>query len=164
MRVDQVDIARDSTVPRNGSQRLPVTEFRHNGDMSRPPDLPHFDTIGARIKWWRKKRGIERSDLAKRIGQKPSTLADLESGRSKDSQRIDLIAMHLGLNPVYLRTDKGDPEGAPQPMVADGPSEWPLLTRLRDLDEIEQGYFEIQAQQLLQNIENARHRKHKKRG
>lgn len=166
MRVDQVDIARDLTAARKFSQRLPVTEFRQTRGMARPPDLPKFDTIGGRVKWWRIRRGIKPKEFAKLTQQSYTALTDLESGRSKDSERLDLIALHLKVNPVYLRTDKGDPE-APAPAVAEL-AEWPLdnalLGQLRDLDEIEQSYLAKKITEALLTIENARGRRSQKRG
>jgi transcriptional regulator with XRE-family HTH domain len=135
--------------------------------MPRPAELPKLETIGARIKWWREYRGMGRKELAKLTHQAYSTLADLESGRSSQSEKLDLVAAHLKLNPFYLRTDKGDPEATvatAEPPVSDWPLDRSLLAQVRDLDDIEMVYFAIQAKEALQNIENARNRKYKKRG
>lgn len=162
MRVDQVDIGRDATARRNRSQRLPVTEFRQDGSMPRPLDLPKFDTIGERVRYWRVKRKISRKELAKRTKQSYTALASLENKESHGSERLDLIAIELKLNPVYLRTDRwSDPE-AQSPITEDSPSEWLSQLRELDLDEIEDAYFATEAKKALQTIENARNRKHKK--
>src|SRR3984957_16168858 len=83
MRIDQGDIVRKPTAPRNSCQRLSVTEFRHNTVMGRPASLPKFDIIGKRVKWWREYREISRKDFAKKIPMPSSTLSDLELGRSE---------------------------------------------------------------------------------
>jgi len=167
MRIDQGDIGWESTAARSICQRLPATDFRDNTDMPRPAELPKFETIGARIRWWREYRGLGRKELAKLTHQAYSTLADLESGRSNQSEKLDLIAVHLKLNPFYLRTDKGDPEATTataEPHSTDWPLERSLLAQVQDLDDIELVYFATQAREALQNIENARNRKYKKRG
>jgi transcriptional regulator with XRE-family HTH domain len=130
--------------------------------MSRPAELPRFETIGERVRWWREHHKKSRKELAKLTKQSYSALADLENGRSHDSERLDLIALHLKVCPVYLRTDKGDPEAVMGTAVH---SEYPAsLSKVHDLDEIEQAYFDAQVKQALQNIENARTRKYKKHG
>lgn len=165
MRIDQGDIARDVTAARNFCQRLPVTEFRHTDHMPRPIDLPAFNAIGARVRYWREKRKISRKDLAKRTKQSYSALSDLENGNSLDSERLDLLALELRLNPVYLRTDKGDPEAPAHPSGPEAtPSSWLGQVHALELDEIEETYLAAQVQQALQTIENARNRKHQKRG
>lgn len=164
MRVDHVDIAPKSTAARYGSQRLSAMAFAHNGFMARPAELPKLDTIGARVRWWREHRKISRHDLAKRTKQSYSTLADLENERSNNSERLDLIAMELGLSPSYLRTDKGDPEASA--VLLEPSVQWPagIGSQLSDLDEIELAYFEAQAKQTLLVIQNARERRRKKQG
>jgi transcriptional regulator with XRE-family HTH domain len=172
MRIDQGDIARDPTVPRNSCQRLPVTEFRHNGGMGRPVGLPKFDSIGARVKWWREHRGLSRKQLTKLVGMPYSTLSDLELGSSKNSEKLDLIALHLRVNTLYLRTDKGDPEAHITPAATDTAGtperslEANMVAQLRELDpdEVEEGYFAAQLEKVVETIKSTRNRKRHKTG
>lgn len=147
------------------SQRLPVTEFRDNCAMPRPPEMPkNLDTIGARVRWWREHRGRSRADLAKKVGYKSASgLSDLELGLSHKSERLHLIAAELGLNPHYVQSGKGEPE-ASFPQEAPLPSdEWPFpavpRTRLKKLSKVERGYLETELLKALADIEEERRNK-----
>jgi len=147
------------------SQRLPVTAFRNNQCMPRPPEMPkNLDTIGARVLWWRKFRKIPRSTLAKKVGYKSSSgLSDLELGLSHGSEKLHLIAAELQLNPHYLESGKGEPElGHPQEPPPP-PDEWPFpavpRSRLKRLNKIERGYLETELLKALADIEIERRNK-----
>lgn len=59
-------------------------------------------TIGARVRAARVKKGMSQKDLATAVGISPGTLADLESGRSKKTTVLHLIAEKLGVNVAVL--------------------------------------------------------------
>ncbi|SRR5579875_1046363 len=165
MREAQVSIVRGSLRPTvETSQRSFVTEFRKNADMARPADLPHFASIGERVKYWRAKRGIKRPELAKRVGLAPSTLADLENGYTDTTRKLHLIAAELRLNPHYLESDRGDPEApaAPAPQIRE---DWPLQrigrAELEALDPIERSHVEVRLREALEEIEAARRARQK---
>lgn len=167
IRDDQVDIGSRLRPAVDISQRLAVTEIRNNLGMPRPPDLPKFKSIGPRVKWWRKHRGIARKDLAATVGYSVSGLADLENGNSQGSEKLHLIAAELRLNPHYLESDDGEPEADhPQeaPPIAE---EWPFpkvaREQLKNLTTVERKFAEMQLLEALSEIEQAR-RQGKKTG
>lgn len=136
-------------------QRHSVTVFREGSGMPKPPDLPSFDTLGARIAYWRKRRAWDRRELAKRAKIPYSTLAGIEDEDQKTSTKIPQIAAALGLNPIYLATDKGDPEtlGAPSPI--DEKDSWPLpfsREELLELDPIELELAGLKFQRIIEEI------------
>lgn len=165
MRDAQAVIAGEHTARRNSSQRLPVTDFRQTTAMTRPPDLPKFHLMGERVQWWRERRKMDRHQLAKAVGQKYSTISDLELGITKQSKKTDVLARVLRLNAHYLRTDEGDPEVGAAP-ISDGVS-WPFdavrHAEIQDLSKIERGYLETEMQKVLNDIIKER-RQQKRRG
>lgn len=60
--------------------------------------IANMKTIGARVRAARLKKGMSLKDLAAAVGIAPGTLADLESGRSKKTTVLHLIAAELGVN------------------------------------------------------------------
>lgn len=162
---DAHEVMRPSLRPAvDRSQRLPVTEFRDNSGMPKPPDMPREPaTRGARVLYWRKKRGISRKNLAKEVGYSIGALSDLESGRSKSSEKLHLIAAALTLNPHYLDSGLGEPESAfpqepPPPQNDDFPFPG-LRSRLKRLNKIERGYLETEIHKTLDEIESERRNK-----
>lgn len=146
------------------SQRLPVTGFRNNPDMPRPPDLPRdLHSIGQRIRWWREHRDMSRKDLAKRAKYSYSGLADLENGESQASEKLHLIAAALQLNAHYLETGEGEPETGYAQDPPPPPNEWPFpavpLSKLKKLNKIERGYLETELLKALADIEAERRNK-----
>lgn len=149
------------------SQRHSYTEFRNNGYMPRPSDLPRFDRTGERVRYWRKKRGIKQTDLAKKVGLTQATLSDLENGRSDGTGKMHLIAAALGLNPHYLETDKGEPEAGIAQEPPPPEDAWPFAeiprSRLDQLNGIELKYAGIKLREILDEIE-AERRKNRRAG
>ena len=148
-------------------QRSTVTAVRDTIAMPRPPNLPKFDSIGPRVRWWREHRGFGRKEFAKLVGMSYSGLADLENDLTKASKRLHLIAAKLKLNPHYIETDKGEPEAE---FAQEAPPEaqpWPFedisRSRLDKLNMIERKYAETRLQEALAEIE-AERRKSKKTG
>ena len=134
-------------------QRQPVTEFRENGGMPRPPGLPRFSTLGPRIRWWREHRGRDRREFARAVGIPYSTLADLENDRAKSTKKLRQIAEELRLRLDYLETDEGEPEVTASPAA----SEWPLpgvpRERLERLTRIERELLAFKLRDILDDIE-----------
>lgn len=87
---------------RSISQRHSVTELRLNKLMA--------ETIGDRVRKWRAVRDISVETLARKTGLRPSTLYDLESGRSKSTTKLHRIAVELRVAVSYLESGAGDPE------------------------------------------------------
>lgn len=147
------------------SQRLPVTVIRNNYGMPRPPDMPdNLNTVGKRVSWWRKRRKISRTTLAKKVGYKSTSgLSDLELGESKGSERLHLIAAELGLRAHYLEYGTGEPEADSPQEAPPHPEEWLFPTispsRLRKLNKIERGYLETEMLKVLADIDTARRSK-----
>lgn len=144
------------------SQRLPVTVFRNNNGMPRPPEMPKdLNTLGRRVRWWREHRKMSRATLAKRVGYKSvSGLSDLELDESHGSEKLHLIAAELKLNPHYLETGDGEPEAAFPQEAPPPPDEWPFpaisRSRLKRLNKIERGYLETELLKALSDIEAER--------
>lgn len=145
------------------TQRHPITTLRESMDMARPPDLPKFDELGARIAYWRKKRGWDRRDLAKRAKIPYSTLAGIEKGSQKSATKVPQIAAALGLNPLYLNTDKGDPEAGAPPELLD----WPFPFAREELNDFDPNELELagmKLQVILEDIRKKRPNRRAKRG
>jgi len=126
-------------------------------DMPKSVDIPRFDTLGARIVYWRQRRGWDRSELAKRAKIPYSTLAGIEDGDQKTSTKVPQIAAALGLNPVYLATDRGDPEGTAPPVDDSWPFPFPR-EELLDLDPVELELAGLKLQKIIEEIRAKRTR------
>jgi transcriptional regulator with XRE-family HTH domain len=157
MRDLNVFIARTVRHPVKASQRHSVTEFRENISM-RPRDLPDFDHIGLRIRWWREHRKLTLARLAKKSGLSAGAISDLEKRRQSSTGKLVQLAHALEINPNYLATDKGDPldlDAAP-PAVDVG---WPFsFDRLvfEDLDTNERELAELKFQRVIEEIKSKR--------
>ena len=66
-------------------------------------------TLGERIKSARKEKGLSQSELGDLVGVGKSSVCQWESGLTKNLDGINLVqtALVLGLNPVWLATEKG---------------------------------------------------------
>lgn len=139
--------------PVTSCQRQPVTEFRENIGMPRPPGLPRFLTLGPRIRWWREHRNRDRREFAKTVGIPYSTFADLENDRAKSTKKLRKIADELSLRLDYLETDEGEPEQLTPPTA----SEWPLpgipRERLEKLTRTERELLAFKLRDILNDIE-----------
>lgn len=149
------------------SQRRPVTVIRKTSYVPRPKELPsELNSIGARVRWWRKHRRLSRSDLSELCGMSLTALSDLELERTTQGRFLHQIAAHLRLNPHYLQTGKGEPE-AEYPQEAPVEPEWPFQSiprsRLDKLNIIERRYAESALDEALNQIEIER-RKAKRQG
>lgn len=103
---------REITESRSLSQRHTPRDLRRNGLMT---------TIGSRIRHRRKELGIDRRDLAKAVGISYTTLADLETERSKSTTVLDRIADKLGVSTEWLRTGRPKREGKVNESLATRP-------------------------------------------
>ena len=70
--------------------------------------MPSMTTIGDRIRAEREAQGITRPDLARSAGISPTTLSDLELGRSKSTTALHKIAVRLGVSVNWLETGRGN--------------------------------------------------------
>lgn len=168
MREDQVQvvIGRNIRLPVIRSQRLSVTALRQNMVMARPTELPKLDSIGARIRWWRKRKHLKQNEFAAMCRLPISTLSDLENGRSKGSESLDVIAGNLGVSAHYLRTDQwieGNFEGhAPSVAVTNLPASVKgMLPRIPEaelagLNGIERDYLQDRMLEHLREIKDSR--------
>lgn len=157
MREDHVAMRPSLRHAVDNSQRQPVTEFRNNYGMPRPPGLPKCTTIGQRVRWWREHRGVSRKDLAKAVSLGYSTLADLENDEQDTTSKLHLIAAQLRLNPHYLETDRGEPEAEFEQAGPPADDLWPFARiprrRLEKLNRIERKYAEDRLLEVLAEIE-----------
>lgn len=152
------------------SQRLPVTEFRENNDMPKPPGMPgKGSTLGKRVRFWREFRrrqgheGFTQVAFAKQVGYSPSGLSDLENDRSEQSERSHVMAAKLGLNPHYMDTGEGEPE-ANFPQDPPPPAEEPLFpsiprSKFKRYNRIELSYIETAVIKAMNDIETERRNK-----
>lgn len=141
-------------------QRLPVTGFRKNQRVPRPPEMPKdLRTVGARVRWWREYRKMSRPALAKKVNYSYSGLADLENDESTASEKLHLIAAELRLKAHYLETGLGEPEEA-FPQDAAPEADWMFSgiarVRLRNLTKIEKAYIQQKLDEALLEIEAER--------
>jgi transcriptional regulator with XRE-family HTH domain len=70
-----------------------------------------MSNIGKRIKGIRLSIGMTQKELAARIGIKPPSLSEIESGETKQPAGDTLlkIAAVLNTNPAFIQTGKGSP-------------------------------------------------------
>lgn len=65
--------------------------------------------MNTRIKKIRKSLGLTQKDFGAKIGMKPSSISDIETGRNNLSeQTIKLICKEYGINEIWLRTGEGE--------------------------------------------------------
>ncbi len=64
-------------------------------------------TLGYRIRQARKAVGLDRKELAAKTGIAYSTLADIENDYSATCTKIATLADVLGVNALWLETEKG---------------------------------------------------------
>lgn len=150
------------------TQRPPVTGFRDNLRMPRPPDLQKFDRLGDRIVHWRERRGMKRPELARLAKIPYSTLAELENNEQRSTTKITQIAAALRINAHYLATDKGDPEDLTALPASEYTADWPFpfpRSDLQEFDEIELELAGLKFQKILDEIRSKRaHKRAKKAG
>lgn len=91
-----------------------------------------YKTVGERIKGYREARGIKGNAFAGMLEIKPSSLSEIETGKSKKPAALTLLkaAAALGLEPYYLLTGDG-PRVRSLSQVR--PDEAELLLLFRDL-------------------------------
>jgi transcriptional regulator with XRE-family HTH domain len=136
-------------------QRHSVTAFRDNLGMSKSVYKQRFETLGARLKHWRKERGLSRPKLSSLSGVPYSTIAEIENEEQHSSTKITQLAAALKLNPHYLATDEGDPlDVKAAPAIKDSQ---PLFTvDLSDFDEIELELLEFRFKKDVEEIRTKR--------
>lgn len=72
-------------------------------------DNANMSTFGERLKQARKDKGLSQSALAKLVGVKQPTIAELEN-EGKGSSKASLLARALGVSALWLSEGKGDKE------------------------------------------------------
>lgn len=170
MREDHVVMAPSIRNPDILCNRHSATVFRNNGDMGRPADLPSFDAVGPRVRWWRKHRGLTQPQLAAKAGLGQSTLSGLENEKQISSTKINKLATALGIDPTYLETDEGDPQpgqnkggGAAAVPEQRSTANWPFKRinrmEIERLNEVEQTYAETILAEALAVIAASRRKK-----
>lgn len=167
MREDQVIMAASIRNTDILCNRHSATEFRKNVGMARPTDLPTFDSIGARVRWWRRYRGLSQAQLAAKADISQSTLSGLENEEQVSSTKLNRLAEALQVNAHYLETDEGDPEPIGQlrtsTQAGQLPPWWPFKSigkaDLAGLNEVERSYAETQLAQALAMISSLRRKK-----
>lgn len=140
------------------SQRLPVTEFRENSGMPKPPGMPdHRHSLGERISFWRGKRGLTQKQMAKAVGYSVGALSDLENNRSKRSEKLHLIAAKLRLNAHYLEDGNGEPEAEYPQDPPPEKEEWPFPAvppaKIKKYGKVARAYIETQIIRAINDIE-----------
>lgn len=69
--------------------------------------ITYVNTIAARTKWLREKRGLSQAALAARAGVTQSTIGNIESGVRKHPRELLAIAAALDTYPQWLQSGKG---------------------------------------------------------
>jgi transcriptional regulator with XRE-family HTH domain len=146
-------------------QRHPVTEFRQNGDMAKPPGFEHIrDTPGDRVRFWREYRKVSRAELADAVGCGVSTISDLELNRTQKGTYLGPIAQFLRISLKYVESGKGEPERVDQVDASQPPDEETLplsksiRSRLAKLNpsKVERSHLEAALMAALEDIEDDR--------
>lgn len=71
-------------------------------------------TMGARIRHVRNTRALSQTALAKLAGVTQPVISDLESNRTRTSERTASIAAALGVDALWLETGHSELESPPQ--------------------------------------------------
>jgi len=74
-----------------------------------------MQTLGTRLKAEREKRGWTQEVLARKAGIGDTTIADIETGRTRATTKLVDIAKALRVNPQWLQTGNGPKEPVPTP-------------------------------------------------
>lgn len=77
-------------------------------DNSRFYNLTGMSALGKRLKQARKAAGLSGPALAKIVGIKQPTIANLERGKSDGTKHIVAIAAACGVSATWLQTGAGD--------------------------------------------------------
>lgn len=77
-------------------------------------------TLAQRLKASRKEAGLTQEQLAEKAGVSQQSVQQAEVGRNRSSRSLVLIAMALGVSPIWLQTGKPPKNLAAQ--VSDGPA------------------------------------------
>lgn len=70
-----------------------------------------METLAKRLRFIREKQGLTQKQLAEKSGVSQVTINYVESGRNKTTGRLVDIARALHVNPVWLSSGEGEPEG-----------------------------------------------------
>lgn len=130
-----------------------------------------MDTIGERIIYLRKKRGLTQERLSALSGVAQPTLSRIEKGRVQEPEKIFEIARALRVNAYFLKTGQGSETGSQPPpeldsaLVAGEPEPkkykvaWPFRTitptEWAQLDDLERDHVEMSARILLKRSARA---------
>ncbi|MDQ1306245.1 MAG: hypothetical protein QG671_2077 [Actinomycetota bacterium] len=107
-----------------------------------PDEAAEQETLGARIREFRERRGLQKQELATALGVDPSAITHIEAGRrSVNTSRLNTIAKILGVSVLALLDDDSPlgelavaaRTGSPSDLNAD---DEPMVERVRALAEL----------------------------
>lgn len=116
---------------------VPILLVNRNSDSDLNQNIGM--TIGQRIRAARKEAGMTQGELAAKVGIKQPTLSELESGDSAGSTYLPAIAAALGLNALWLQTEKGPK----YPIQSITPREMLLITAYREATDEGKTFIEM---------------------
>lgn len=96
-------------------------------------------TIGHRIKEARLAAGMTQKELGKKVGITQPTISELEGGDSAGSGYLPSIAAALGLNALWLESEKGPK----YPIKSITPKEMLLITAYREATDQGKTFIEM---------------------
>ncbi len=112
--------------------RVSIADISCEGNLSAPACAKSMRTLGERLKYRREELGLSQPEVAKRVSELVASRGKtytqqayqlLESGKSKSSTELPIIADVLGVDLVWLR----DGEGQTHPGVAQQPARPSLI-------------------------------------
>lgn len=65
--------------------------------------LPKMDSLAARVKWARERKGLTQEELARAAKTSQQVIANIENDQSKRPRNIELIAKALDQAPAWLQ-------------------------------------------------------------
>lgn len=98
---------------------VPISLVNPRSDIGRPDNVGVSDkSVGVRLKYARKLRGMNQDALAKKAKISQSAISELETGLSKSPWGTNLVALaqSLDVNTEWLASGKGPMDGAVPPL------------------------------------------------
>lgn len=155
------------TVVRDSDARQPVVDAKDTSGMRKEIDgtpIPNFDTLGERIRWWRKYRGYSQATLGKMAGIAPSTVSDIERDRQSSSGQILDLALKLRVSARYLAYGEGDPlSDVGNPETRHWPFEGVDIADVQELSAIELHSLSLELKMAIEKIKGFRRTKKRRK-